>query len=715
MSESLFSPSWYRVAELTPRLRGHAQIHRHDYRGQVWYVLQDHLSGRFHRFSPAAYQIIGLMDGRRAVHQIWEQAAEQLGDDAPTQEEVIRLLAQLHSADVLQSDAPPDSVELFRRYQRQESMRWKQRLWSPLALRFRLFDPEPILAALLPWVRPLFTWAGFLIWLIVVGAGAVLAGMHWPELTENFVDRVLAPKNLFVLWLTYPIVKVFHEFGHAFATKVWGGEVHEIGIMLLVLMPVPYVDASAASAFQARRRRVVVGAMGIMSELFLAAVALIVWLNADYGLVRSIAYNTMLIGGVSTLLFNGNPLLRFDGYYVLADAIEIPNLAKNANQYLGYLAQRYLFGHQEATSPATTAGERRWFVIYGVASFVYRLFIVFAIILFIAGKFFVVGVLLALWATATMILVPVMKALKFLFRSPQLERRRPRALVVSLALVGLLTGVLFIVPAPLWTRSEGVVWLPDQAIVRAGTECFVAGYLTPVDSAVEQGQPLSRCEDPLLRSRARVLAARLRELKALHVAQWRDDRVAARITQEEIHAVEGDLANVRERIDELIIQSPAQGRFVVPRAEDLPGRFVSKGETIGYVLQHSALIIRVAVPQADLGLVRSQTRSVEVRLVNAIPESFPATIEREVPGGTDELPSPVLGTAGGGVIDVDTRYPAGTRTFQKVFHYELTLPEEAIGTPIGTRAYVRFDHGTEPLGWQWYRQLRQVFLGRFGV
>ena len=286
---------------------------------------------------------------------------------------------------------------------------------------------------------------------------------------------------------------------------------------------------------------------------------------------------------------------------------------------------------------------------------------------------------------------------------------------MSLVLLGLVVGVLFMVPAPLWTRSEGVVWLPDQAIVRAGTECVVGGYLTPVDSGVEQGQALIRCEDPLLRARARVLAARLRELRALHAAQWRDDQVSARITREEIRAVEGDLANVRERIDELTIHSPAQGHFVVPSAEDLPGRFVRKGETLGYVLQASALSVRVAVPQSDVGLVRSRTGSVEVRLANAVSEALPATIEREVPGGTDELPSAVLGTAGGGVIEVDPRHPGGTRTFEKVFDYELALPEEAVGAPVGTRAFVRFDHGVEPLGWQWYRQLRQVFLGRFGV
>ena len=161
MSDSIFSPSWYRVADLKPALRSHSRIHRHEYLDEIWYVLQDPLSGRFYRFSTAAYQLIGLLDGKRSVHEVWELAAERLGDDAPGQEEVIRLLSQLHSADVLQCDVPPDSLELFNRYERQERMRWKQRFWSPLALRFPLLDPEKFLTACLPLVRPFFGWFGF--------------------------------------------------------------------------------------------------------------------------------------------------------------------------------------------------------------------------------------------------------------------------------------------------------------------------------------------------------------------------------------------------------------------------------------------------------------------------------------------------------------------------------------------------------------------------
>ena len=714
MSE-IFSSSWYRVAELKPLLRSHSRIHRHEYSGEIWYVLQDPLSGRFYRFTPAAYQLIGLLDGKRSMHEVWEQAASRLGDDAPSQEEVIRLLSQLHAADVLQCDVPPDSLELFKRHQRQEKMRWKQRFWSPLALRFPLFDPERFLTAWLPLARPFFSWFGFLLWFAVVTTGCVVAVMHWPELTENFADRVLAPQNLLLLWLAYPLVKALHELGHAFATKVWGGEVHEIGVMLLVFMPVPYVDASAASAFREKHKRMLVGAMGIMTEMLLAALALFVWLNAEHGVIRGIAYNVMLIGGVSTLFFNGNPLLRFDGYYVLADLIEMPNLGKRSNSYLGYLIQKYLFGSQNANSPANTPRERKWLFLYSILAFFYRLFIMFAIVLFVAGKFFVIGILLASWSVFLMLVLPTLKMIKYVFTSPQIERQRLRAVSITMVGVTAIIATLTLLPAPLWTRAEGVVWLPDRAIVRAGTDCFVESYVSEPDSQVSQGEVLVRCDDPLLQARTRQLQARLTELEALLASQKRSNRVAARLTEEEIRVVSADLDDVATRIAEFDIRSPLDGRFVVPRASDLPGNFVSKGDLIGYLITPRAKSVHMAVPQDDVGLLRSRIDGIEVRIADHLDVVHLASISRQVPGGTNRLPSAALGTEGGGRIAIDPRDGSNTSTLETVFVYELELPVETVAAPIGTRVYVRIDHGSEALAMQWYRRLRQVFLRTLNV
>ena len=715
MSDGLFSPSWYRVSGLKPRIRLHAQIHRHVYRGKVWFVLQDHAAGRSHRFSPAAHHFIGLMDGRRTVQELWDATSARLGDEAPTQEDVIRLLGQLHSADALLCDVPPDSMEVFRRHQRHERLEWRRRLWTPLALRFPLIDPDRFLERTLPWVQPLFGWFGILLWLAVVGTGTVLAAAHWTDLTKDFADRVLAPQNLLLLWLVYPLVKALHELGHAYATRRWGGEVHEIGIMLLVLTPVPYVDASASWGFRDKRQRMVVGAAGIAVELFLGALALFVWLGVEHGAVRAVAYNVMLITGVSTLLFNGNPLLRFDGYYVLADAIEIPNLGTRANKYVGYLFQRYVVGMRDAESTAEATGERAWLLVYGAASFVYRIFIMFVIILFIAGKFFAIGVLLALWAIATQVIVPVGKAVAFLANSPTLRRTRGRAVASAVALVLAALALLFAVPAPSWTRAQGVVWAPEESQVRNGSEGFVERLLAPPDAKVARGQPLLELKDPFLSTRVAVLEAQLKELSAQYDAVRLDDRVQAAIVREEMNTVSGNLASARERQALLVVRSPASGRFVVPRATDLPGRFLGKGQLIGYVVEPQALTTRVAVEQDAIDRVRSSTRGVEVMLSDWQASPLRARISREVPGASRQLPSAALGSAGGGPFAVDPHDNQGVTTLNRIFQVDLALPGGVQAAYLGARVYVRFDHGLEPVGLQLYRALRTLLLRRFDV
>ena len=715
MSDALFSPSWYRVAALKPRIRVHAVIHRHAYRDKVWFVLQDHAAGRSHRFSPAAHHFIGLMDGDRTVQQIWEATSAHLGDAAPTQEEVIRLLGQLHSADALLCDVPPDSMEVFRRHQRHERMQWRQRLWTPLALRFPLIDPDRILERTLPLVRPLFGWFGVLLWLAVVGTGAVLAASHWTDLTKNVMDRVMAPQNLLLLWLVYPVVKALHELGHAYATRRWGGEVHEIGIMLLVLTPVPYVDASAAWGFRDKRARMVVGAAGIAVELFLGALALFVWLSVEPGAVRAVAYNVMLISGISTLLFNGNPLLRFDGYYVLADAIEIPNLGTRSNKYLGYLFQRYICRLADAENPAESTGERAWMLFYGISAFIYRIFIMFVIILFIAGKFFTIGVLLALWALATQVIAPIGKNISFLATSPVLRRQRGRVIGISMLVVLAVLGLVFVAPAPSWTRAQGVVWVPEEAQVRAGTEGFVERLLVPADSSVVRGQPLIEAQDPFLLTRVAVLKAQLRELSAQYDALMYQDLVQAAMVHEEMATVAANLERSREREAELIIRSPANGRFVVPNAADLPGHFVTKGQLVAYVVEPKDLMARVAVGQEDIAQVRQRTRSVEVMLAGWGASPVPAEIRREVPEASRQLPTAALGSAGGGPFAVDPRDNQGVTALGRIFQLELALPVELRSSYLGTRVFVRFDHGFEPVGFQIYRALRQLLLRKFDV
>ena len=715
MSEPLFSPSWYRVAKLKPRLRGHVRLHRHDYRGEVWYILQDHAKGRYYRFTPAAQQIIGRMNGRRTVQELWESASEQLGDDGPVQGEVVQLMSQLHGSDAIVCDVPPDTAELLRRSEKIARAKWKANLRSPLALRFPLVDPERFLSKTVGLVRPFFGLWGLLLWLAVVGTAVVLAALHWPQRTENLSARVLSPQNLLILGLAYPMVKLVHECVHAIAVKVWGGEVHEMGIMLLVLMPVPYVDASAASEFRARHRRVVVGAGGILVELFVASLALFLWLAMEPGLARSLAYNVVLIGSISTVLFNGNPLLRFDGYYIFADLIDVPNLAQRGLRYLGYLVKRYAFAIKHAQPPYAGPGERFWFVTYSVSAFVYRIFVYVAIVMFIAGKFFFIGILLAAWAAFSMVVVPAFKGVRFVMTGSALRENRPRAVLLTAVVLAILALALFVVPLPLRTRAEGVVWAPEDSLVRAGTHGFVSRVLADPGTRVRKGQILIESRDPLLTAHVSVLRARVEELRSRYDAALATDRVQARIVEKELEDAGAALRRSEQRLAEQEIRSPGDGLLVVPRAQDLPGRYIQQGELVAYVLDRQRPTIRVVVPQSDVDFVRRQTRAVQVRLAERLTDVEPALIRREVPEAEERLPSTVLGSVGGGAIAIDPTDAGGTRTFEKLFQFDVELLEPVDDIYVGSRAYVRFDHGTEPLAYRLYRDLRRLFLRRFHV
>ncbi|WP_374619971.1 peptidase M50 [Devosia sp.] len=714
MSQSLLSSSWYRVSALKPRLRGHAEIHRQRFRGQLWYVLQDHQTGRFHRLSPAANLALALMDGHRTLDEIWDMVGRKAGDDPPTQDEMIQLLSQLHASDLLQSELPPDFGEISDRALKASRSTVVSRLRNPLALRFPLFDPDRFLDATVGLVRPLFSYWGLLAWLALVIAGAVLGAMNWAELTGDATDRLLSVGNLALIVAVYPFVKALHEAGHAYAAKVWGGQVHEVGIMLLIFVPAPYVDATSATAFQSKARRMVVSGAGIMVEFGLAALAMIFWVNAEPGLARALAFNVMLIGSISTLFFNGNPLLRFDGYYILMDLIEIPNLGSRANKYFWYLVQRYLLGIESVESPANVRTERKWLLSYAVLAFIYRIFLSIAIALIVATKLFFVGVALALFSLASTFLFPMLKGIGFLFTSPRLQHRRGRAIAVASVFLATIVGFVGFVPLPYATVAQGVVWLPGEDEVRAATAGMLVEVLAQPDEAVSAGAPLLRFEDPGIAERRAVLASQVDELNLQYEAmRFRDRTQAAVLLERRAHA-EAILAAFDQRAAGLTLQAGLAGRFVLPETRSLLGRFYRQGDLLGYVVPDRTPVVRIVVPQSEVDLVRARTRSVDVRLAFAPELSIPASIGRAVPAAQKDLPSLALSTTDGGDIALGGG-AGGPAALESLFVFDIALeraPEELF---YGARAWVRLDHGSEPLLFRLMRAIRQTLLGQLGA
>jgi len=714
MSDSLFSPLWYRVTNLRPQLRIHVETHRHDYRGLIWYILENKASGRSHRFNATAYQIIGLLDGQLTVNEIWDLVSDRMGDSAPTQEHIIQLLGQLHAADLLQSDLPPDTEDILIRSKQHKSNQLKQRFSNPLTIRVPLWDPDEFLQRHISKINFLFHWSAGITWLIIVSLAALLSIVNWHEISTNFVDNSLSPYNLVILILIYPIIKFLHELGHAFSAKHHGGEVHEMGITFLVFMPIPYVDVSAINLLRNKHQRILVSAAGIIVELFLASIGLFLWLSTEPGLIQDIAFNIMIIGGISSLLFNGNPLLKYDGYYILADLLEIPNLFQRSTKYLIYLCQKYLFGMTDRTSPATAPGESSWFVVYSISSFLYRISLLWLIIIYIIDSFFVVGILLTIWLIGQQLVLPLSKGVIFIFNSPAIHRQRVRA-ILSLSIISTLCAIILSLPMPAYTLSEGVVWMPEDAQLRAETDGFASQLLLNLSDNVGENTKVIKIVNPALDAEVFILKAKLEELNIKFRAELDNGYVNAAKIKEEMIATAAELRDAKENQQAMTILSPKAGKLLIPNSDDLPGQFIRQGDIIGYVIDDSRPTVRAVVNQANIGQVQKHIKQVNIRLVNKPEQILDATIKRRTPEATNTLPSAALATINGGIIKVNTDQDEALSTKEKVFYVDLEFSPLTESPQIGQRVYIRFDHGSEPLAQQWYRHFRQVFLRQFNV
>lgn len=711
MGGSVFSSQWYRVAGLHPSLRAQLRVTRQIHRREVWYVLADPLSGRFHRMNAAAYAFVGRCDGRHSVEALSEALLAEAPEHALTQDEIVRLLVQLNQRGLIQCELTPDVAAIFHR--EQEASRRQRRLGvNPLAFRLRLGDPSALLARFDPWLAGLVSGWMLLFLAVLIGGGALVAAMHFDQLQTEVRTWMATPRFLLIAWLIYPLIKTVHELAHGLAVRRYGGEVHQVGVSLLLLTPAPFVDASAASAFRHASQRLTVSAAGIVTELAIAGVALVVWALVEPGLVRDVSLVAAVIGGVSTVLFNGNPLLRFDAYYMLCDAFDLPNLATRSTAFWRYLLLGRLLGLADVPSPEPGRGERPWLLLYAPASWLYRVVLSVAIVGWIGSWSMVLGLLAGVAMLGTLLVMPVVIFWRRLLRLALPDAQRRRALRAAGALCAGLVVLLGVVPLPFSSLAQGVVWVPEQAQLRTGTDGFLMAIEARHGDRVEAGQVLARLEDPRLQAEVERYRHRLAALDAdLFQAMLRDP-VKLRNVEEEMERVRTQLARALELQAALELRAGVGGQLVMPNQADMQGVFVRRGTLLGHILTGEPGRLRVAIEQDVAALVREDTRSVSVRLAEQPGAAFPARLLRAVPAATERLPSAALGDFAGGRLPVDPADQDHLRTPAPVFVIDLNVdglpPERA-----GGRGWARFDHGWQPLAVQWGRQLKQLFLRHF--
>jgi putative peptide zinc metalloprotease protein len=302
---------------------------------------------------------------------------------------------------------------------------------------------------------------------------------------------------------------------------------------------------------------------------------------------------------------------------------------------------------------------------------------------------------------------------------PQYRACRGRAAGLTFGAIAVVAAAILAVPAPVHSTAEGVIWVPREAIVRAGTDGFVLNVAAAPGAPVAQGAALFMLEHPVAEAKLKVTAAHVQELEAKYAAEWVTDRIAAEVTKFELSQERASLAREQYRISREVVEAPAGGTFNAVRpADDMVGRYVRMGEIMGYVTPASGRVARVVVPQSDIGLVRDRLVDVRVRLADRNTDLV-SSVVRAVPAAEQTVPSQALAESNGGAISIDPRDTKGTKAFERLFQFDVALPDTGPDVPVlaasgfGARVFVRFDFAWEPLGAMIYRRVRQGLLSRF--
>src|SRR5215210_9166034 len=378
-------PSGQAAEHLKVKLRPDLVVQPQFYEGMTHYVIKDPIALKYFRFKAEEYFLLQQLDGQKTLQEVKRAFERKYRPQTISIEDLMRFAAQLHEAGIAQVDTLEQARVLIER--RRKNM-WR-RVWQFFAnilyIKIPLIDPEKLLDRMYPVFRWIFT-----PYFITASIGLMLAALtlvisQWSTFQQRLPDfqSFFNWRTIVYFWCSLAVVKVIHEFGHGLTAKRFGGEVHEMGMLFLVLTPALYCDVTDSWLLKNKWHRIWISAAGIYVECFLASIATFIWWNTELGLLNSLMLATMFICSVNTVLFNANPLLRYDGYYVMADYLEIPNLRIKSTQFFAYLFQEKVLGLEVPVQSYLPRSRRFLFVSYAVCSYLYRFLVTFSILFFI--------------------------------------------------------------------------------------------------------------------------------------------------------------------------------------------------------------------------------------------------------------------------------------------------------------------------------------------
>ncbi len=562
------------------------------YQGIEYWVIKEPLGQKYYQFPPHVYYLLTQLNGHRTIEDLIEGFHREHAPKRITRSELQQLLTRFHRDGLVISAVSGQGKELLKRGRKNAAMEKVTSLSNILAVRWRGFDPERILNFLDRWVWWLFTPTAIVLTLMTAMIALTSVMIHFEEFQSRLpgFDQFFDPRRWLMFAGVLAVTKMLHEFGHGLSCKRLGGECHEIGFMLLVLTPCLYCNVSDSWRLPNKWHRAAIGAAGMYVEVILATIATFVWWYVEPGWIQDLCLQVMLVSSVSTVLFNGNPLLRFDGYYILSDLLEIPNMYQKSTKALTTLLGRHWLG-LEIPDDQLMPTNRPWaFALYTVAAFCYRWFILASIIIFLTRwlepyGLDSVGKGIAIFAAGGMLFWPGYKLFRYMSvpgRMHQIEK--PRFAIISLIGALLISAILFI-PFPHELRCSLVMVPQSMETIYVEEPGLVNAVAVKSGDVVEPGATLATLENldySLALEEARGhLQDKIAEKKILQSsaanAQFANllDQVAS--VEAEIRNLKRFVQDVENRMKKLEIRSTIAGTVLEtpyipagPQSEDLP-------------------------------------------------------------------------------------------------------------------------------------------------
>ncbi|HIF34442.1 MAG TPA: HlyD family efflux transporter periplasmic adaptor subunit [Planctomycetaceae bacterium] len=549
--QDIYLASSRRPLEL--RMRVDLVAQRQNYLGRRYWVLKDPLTLEYYRFEEEEYFLLQSLAGHINLQQLKDRFEQRFTPQKIALSELHRFLGTVHRNGLVTSTSRGQGDALEARGREKRKAKRLQTLTNILGVRTRGIDPDRLLTALHGRVGFLFSLPAIIVVLVLGLSALLLVGTQYDTFARRLPQfgEFFAVQNWAWLAATLAVTKVLHEFGHGLACKRLGGECHEMGIMLLVFTPCLYCNVSDSWMLNNKWHRAAIAAAGMYIELFLAAVATWVWWYSVPGTVHYLALNVMFICSVSTLLFNANPLMRYDGYYILADVIEIPNLRQKASKVLGNWMSHRCLGIPAADDPFLPHKHQWFFATYSIAAVVYRWVITFSILWFLNQIFEpyglqILGQAIAVVSLFGLVVVPARKLSRFLLEGVKMRRIRwSRLTATSLVLVG--GCLLLFVPIPYHVRCGVQLELRDDEPVYVEVPGFLQEVYVKQGVTLNAGQPIARLENQEIHLELINLASQHKrldeELQTLTIRALGDPLSASRIAE-----VRAKIGNLRDLI-----------------------------------------------------------------------------------------------------------------------------------------------------------------------